>query len=239
MLRRRKKASKGDEVVESGEVVEETTESPAAEESDEVEVDRTDGPFDITEVEQPDADVGERLDLGAVQLPLLDGLEVRVEMDSETNSPAAITVIRGEGAVQIRAFSAPKSGGGWDEARGQIRSSITSDGGTVDDLDGPFGREIVTTGYAQDEQGNAVAQRLRFAGVDGPRWMLQGLFFGAGAVPEAAELLDEVFRSIVVVRGDSPMPPGVPLELTLPKDVPGDMEEVGGEDDEFEDVEED
>ncbi len=188
--------------------------------------DRSEGPFDISEVADPDASSAGRLDLGAVQLTLLDGLEVRVEMDPDSGEPAAVTIVRGEGAVQVRVFAAPRSGGGWREARGEIRSSITSDGGTVDEVTGRFGVELHTTAFLTDEQGNPVQQRMRFVGVDGPRWMLQGVLLGSGAVPETSDAVEEAFRSLTVVRGDTAMPPGAPLQLSLPEDVPGSVEQV-------------
>ena len=50
---------------------------------------------------------------------------------------------------------------------------------------------------------------VRFVGVDGPRWFLRGLFTGPAADGgEQAELLEEVLRDVVVVRGEHPVPPG-------------------------------
>ena len=37
--------------------------------------------------------------------------------------------------------------------------------------------------------------------------------------PDAAAPLEEVFRNVVVVRGDAPLPPRDLLQLTLPKDA--------------------
>ena len=48
----------------------------------------------------------------------------------------------------------------------------------------------------------------RFVGVDGPRWFLRGVVGGAATSDvEAAAAVEDLFRSIVVVRGTSPMPP--------------------------------
>jgi len=57
----------------------------------------------------------------------------------------------------------------------------------------------------------------RFVGVDGPRWFLRGVIGGAAASdPEAAEKVEDLFRSIVVVRGGSPMPPRDLIPLKMP-----------------------
>jgi hypothetical protein len=57
----------------------------------------------------------------------------------------------------------------------------------------------------------------RFIGVDGPRWFLRGVIAGAGATdPAAAAQIEDVFRSIVVVRGTTPMPPRDLIPLRMP-----------------------
>jgi hypothetical protein len=62
-------------------------------------------------------------------------------------------------------------------------------------------------------------QPMRIVGVEGPRWLLQGIFYGAGAVPGADAVLEDAFRSVVVVRGDEAMPSGGAIPFTVP---PGD-----------------
>lgn len=186
--------------------------------------DRDAGPRDISEVDEPDPMDAERIDLGAVQVPLVDGLEIRVEIDQESNTPVAVTLVRGAGAVQVRAFSGPRSGGTWADAMRDLRQQMTADGGTVDESVGPFGTELLATVNAQDEHGRPARQRVRFIGVDGPRWFLQGVLLGAGAERASAGALEELFRSLVVVRGDAAMPVGTPLPITLPQEVPGDVE---------------
>ena len=60
----------------------------------------------------------------------------------------------------------------------------------------------------------------RFIGVDGPRWFLRGVFGGEAALDrDAAAGLEGLFRQIVVVRGENPMPPRDLLQLRLPKDT--------------------
>jgi hypothetical protein len=60
----------------------------------------------------------------------------------------------------------------------------------------------------------------RFIGVDGPRWFLRGVISGKGAVdPGAAAQVEDLFRSIVVVRGTTPMPPRDLIPLTVPANV--------------------
>jgi hypothetical protein len=57
----------------------------------------------------------------------------------------------------------------------------------------------------------------RFVGVDGPRWFLRGVIAGEGATdPDAAAKIEDLFRSIVVVRGTAPMPPRDLIPLKMP-----------------------
>jgi hypothetical protein len=52
---------------------------------------------------------------------------------------------------------------------------------------------------------------------------LRGVIAGEGAVnPEAAAAVEELFRSIVVVRGNTPMPPRDLIPLHIPSSaMPG------------------
>jgi hypothetical protein len=62
-----------------------------------------------------------------------------------------------------------------------------------------------------------VRRPARFLGVDGPRWFLRAMITGpAAADPEAAAVLEDVFRDIIVVRGHEPMPVREQLPLALP-----------------------
>ncbi len=226
MLRKKRARAEADE--DATDALEEEVLAEEVEEDlvQEPEYDRADGPFDLTEMADPDAESAERLDLGCLQVPLLDGLEVRVEVDPNTEEPAAVTFVREEGALQIQAFAAPKSGGGWEDARGDISRSVTSDGGTVDEQEGRFGTELFATAYFADDDGEQIEQRMRFVGVDGPRWMVRGVLLGAGADPADAAQLEEVFCSLVISRGDVAVPPGTPLKITLPEQVPDAAELV-------------
>lgn len=176
--------------------------------------DRAAGPWDSGEVDEP----GEgTLDLGCVRVPMISGLEVRVEVEPEGNQPIAVTLVHGDAAVQVRVFSAPRSGGLWAEAAHDLRTQLASAGpDAYVETVGPFGTELRAVMLGQDEQGNQLQQPVRFIGVDGPRWMLQGVLLGAGANPDTAAGIEDTFRALVVVRGDTAMPKGRPLPIVLP-----------------------
>ena len=178
------------------------------------------GPWDESEVDDPSEG---RVDLGSLWIPGRQGLELRVEADSTTGAVVAVVLVLGSTALQVQPFAAPRSEGIWDDVRSEIRASITQQGGTADEVDGPFGPELRTAVTTRGPDGRSVAQRARFLGVDGPRWFLRGVVTGEGAVDDAAAAaILEVFREIVVVRGTAPMAPREAIPLRLPAEAGGD-----------------
>jgi hypothetical protein len=176
---------------------------------------RPDGPFDLAEVDDPTT--GGRVDLGGMWLPGRPGLEVRIEADQETAEVVAVTLVLGEGALQVQPFAAPRSEGIWAEVRTEIRAGITKQGGTADEVEGPLGTELRTRVPVRAADGTQAVQPARFVGVDGPRWFLRGVLTGEAATrPESDADLVDLFRDIIVVRGDEAMAPRDPIPLHLP-----------------------
>lgn len=177
---------------------------------------RSNGPFDESEISSRDG----YLDLGALLVTPSEGLQLRLEVEEATQRVVAVTLDLNGSSLQLQAFAAPKTEGLWEEIRGQIGQSVGSQGGQVEEVEGTFGTELVAklpSGMPDGSQGYRVA---RFIGVDGPRWFLRGVLGGAAALErEAAAPLESLFRQVVVIRGDSPMPPRDLLQLKLPKDA--------------------
>lgn len=178
---------------------------------------RASGPFDAGEAapEMP------RVDLGAVQLPVLPGMELRMEVDQKSGTVTAVNASLDGSVLQVQAFAAPRTEGIWDEIRAEIAQSITAQGGTVDDLPGPFGRELLARMPVRTPEGRTGHRPARFVGADGPRWFLRGVVTGKAAVdPEAAQRLEQVFAGAIVVRGTEARPPRDLLALRLPGQRP-------------------
>jgi hypothetical protein len=194
--------------------------------------DRSGGPFDVSEVDGP----GDRLDVGALWLPLTEGLEVQLQVDEASGQVTGVFLVHGNSAVQIQAFAAPRTEGIWNEIADEIAAGITEQGGTVDPGQGRFGRELLARVPAQQPDGTVGFQPLRFTGVDGPRWLLRAVYHGEAAIdPDAAAPLEQLVSQVVVVRGREPMGPRELLPLRLPEGAqpaPGEVlepEEAGGE----------
>jgi hypothetical protein len=189
--------------------------------------DRTDGPFDVSEVAEDDE--VPRLDIGGLRVPLYDGMELRLDVDEPSGTVTSVTVVVAGSAVQITAFAAPRVEGIWDDVRKEIAAGVSTAGGTVDEVSGPFGLELHAAVPPEAGARSRGLTPLRFIGVDGPRWFLRALYTDVAARggPTAGPL-DAVVRGCVVVRGSDPMAPGDALTLVVPSDVPQGLERTGG-----------
>ena len=165
---------------------------------------RVRGPFDASEVD----DEVERIDLGGLLITPVDGMQLRLELDQEQQSVMSAHAVVGDSGVQLQAFAAPRTLGVWPDIRTEIADSITAQGGTVEVVDGPLGRELAATIPMPGPDGRTQPNAVRFLGVDGPRWFLRAVVSGPAATdPDKAAPLLDIVRSTVVVRDDEARPP--------------------------------
>jgi hypothetical protein len=182
--------------------------------------DRTYGPFDVAEVDLHDEEFTEgRMNLGALLVRGRPGMNVRIEVDKQTERIRAVTLLSGRAGVQLQAFAAPRSSGIWPDLSKEIAADATKRGGTATAMDGPFGAELKVVLPATMPDGRRATQTIRVVGVDGPRWLLRATFFGPAVNRAEAGELDDAFRDTVVVRGTEPMPPREPLPLRMPAEA--------------------
>ncbi|MEU4567693.1 DUF3710 domain-containing protein [Micromonospora sp. NPDC023956] len=168
------------------------------------------GPYDISEA--PDG--VQRLDLGSLHIPAVPGVEVRVQADPQ-GVVQQVVLVHEQNALQLGVFAAPRSDGIWDEVREEIRQSLFNDGAAAQEVAGEYGTEL----RARLRTPDGITD-LRFIGVDGPRWMVRGVFQGAAALdPAAAGPLAECLDGLVVDRGQEAKPVREPLPLRLPREV--------------------
>lgn len=167
------------------------------------------GPFDISELIQ----VRPSIDFGAIQLPMRDDVVYKLEVEEASNRIVALTVEHHGSTLQLQAFSAPGAEGVWHEIRSSLEQSIRSQGGSTESVVGPLGPEL----NAQIPTQEGGFRLAKFIGVDGPKWFLRGVITGLalGDILSMSYMID-IFRSVAVVRGSSPMPPKELLELVAP-----------------------
>lgn len=177
---------------------------------------RAQGPWDVSELDIPEDDES-RIDLGSLLLTPRDTLDVQLQVDEASGQVAAVVMAGEEGAVELRAFAAPRNGDIWEDVRRQVSGEVARMGGTATEGEGPWGTELRVALMVALPDGQHAQQTSRVVGIAGPRWLLRATMFGRPAVeydPEGD--VEQALRDVVVVRGGTPIPPGDPLPLTIP-----------------------
>ncbi|WGD36334.1 DUF3710 domain-containing protein [Lysinibacter sp. HNR] len=189
---------------------------PTVDESKSAPTDReVEGPFDASEASA----VRPYVDLGSLKILPREGIQMRLDVEEGTQRIVAVSLDYHQSTLQLQAFSAPRSTGLWHEVREQIREQLVAQKARVDEREDVFGPELEAVITAADGGSN----RVRFIGVDGPRWLLRGVVSGAAlSDDDAREKIYEIFRSVVVVRGEQPLPPRDLLALRVPAAAAGE-----------------
>lgn len=195
-------AEENEEAVDAAENVDEAQEVVALPEPSAEYEGRGDerGPWDVEDENVPDYD--EYLDMGSYYLPFLKGIELRVKANRATQQVLGTTITYGSSSVEIEAFAAPKTLGLWDD----VRADLIEANKDAKEVEGVFGTELALPVTVKG--GRKVLTRI--VGVDGPRWMLRGIFSGKAANDDGnsdTEALNKYFADIVVERGDEPLAP--------------------------------
>jgi len=176
----------------------------------------TAGPLDASEANA----VRPYVDLGGVKILPRPDLGLRLEVEEGSKRVVAVALDYAGSTLQVQPFAAPRSSGLWHEIREQIVEQLQRQGGNTAVVNGPFGLEVRAEIPAPAGSAPGSTRLARFVGVDGPRWFLRGVISGQAVVdPESAARVEELFRSIVVVRGTTPMPPRDLIPLQVPSSV--------------------
>lgn len=180
------------------------------------------GPWDVDDDNVPDDD--DYIDLGAYLLPVVPGMELRVKANRATRQVVGCIVSYGRSSLEIEPFAAPKTLGLWDD----VRDDLVRGNAKSTEVPGVFGSEIALP--VSDKSGRVLHTRI--VGVDGPRWMLRGIFSGPAATTDGDEaaVLNRFFASIIVVRGDDPLAPRdlIPMHPPLTPQQRRDSEDGDG-----------
>lgn len=188
--------------------VEETTVEPQ-----QVEGPRHLGPWDSAE--RSAGDDPAYVDLGALQVKVRIGLNLEMPVD-ENDNIGSVVLIADDGALELRAFAANKSGGLWDEVRDDLILEVSRLNGECDQVDGLFGPELHVR-VPVEVEGEPGFQPSRIVGIEGPRWLLRATFLGAaGLNPTDEGILMDALRDVIVVRGGEPRLLREALLLTPP-----------------------
>lgn len=202
---RRKSRSQPDEPLEDADLAENEDEGTVA------------GPWDSDE--EPD-DGLPRVDLGSLRVAPREGAELRLQVDETSGEVQSAMLAGDDGALELRAFAAPRNGDLWSDVRPQIAADVAQHGGTATEREGRWGTELVCQVQVVLPDGNQAIQPSRIVGVNGGRWLLRATFLGQPAVePETAAEWEDTLATVVVHRGSQAMPVGDALPLVLPDDA--------------------
>lgn len=145
----------------------------------------------------------------ALRLPYIEGMELIPAVNSE-GLIHSISVVVASQCVELTLFAAPRSGGLWAQAFDELKRHAEGRGFHAFVLTGPWGKELL---LRPSEGSDDMAHR--FAGIEGPGWLLRATYFGAAAEEEQARAIcDSVVENILVDRGKEAKVPGEILYLT-------------------------
>jgi hypothetical protein len=168
------------------------------------------GPYDSEELPPSELD---RVDLGSLLIAPEPDRELRIQVDEANGVVQSVVIAGPDGAVELRAFAAPRNGDLWAEARPQIAAEVAQSGGTATEREGPWGTELI----CQVSQRTGAPQVTRVVGINGARWMLRASLLGQPAVaPDQSQAWEDSIRKIVVHRGGHAMPVGEALPIVMP-----------------------
>lgn len=173
------------------------------------------GPYNEGE-SQPGSEL---LDMGAIRIPMISGLQILPVQDSNGNI-LALEIISGTAQMQIAAFAMQRSGGLWDEIREELGEQLKTAEYQIFPLPGPFGEALLARPIPGGKSALEGAMPLLLWGVEGDRWLLRVIVRGHAAEEEnARQGLLEVLHGMEVVRGNQAHVPGEMLTIELGEDL--------------------
>ncbi len=178
----------------------------------------TQGPLEFSS----DLDTSSMLDLGAVFLPNIPGLEVHLDLDPRSGKGKSVSLHLNMTIAEVQIFAAAVNDDLWSTMRDAITSGLRDQKVDCSVEMGRFGTEIHAVMPTVDLDGNAHVQPVRFVGVRGSRWLVRAVISGDGALvveqpnADAGPDIDDVISQLVINRGEDPLPPGERLALRSP-----------------------
>lgn len=164
------------------------------------------GPYDISDPNIPE---GKYLDLGALKILGKPNLSMRLTPSPDAKNIVDLSFSYGSSSLQLTLLASPRRVKFWPELRKDILSSQKKS----HEEEGVFGEEV----YFMTKVREGVEIPTRIVGVDGPRWMLRGIFTGPAAQSGGEkDFLDDFFSTLVADRGAEPLAPGDPVPLIFP-----------------------
>lgn len=190
------------------------TGSSGAEDGEERDV-REGGPWDVSE--RPRTEDDALIDLGSLLVPADERVQVQLQVDEASGEVAAVLLVAEDGAMELRAFAAPRNEDIWSDVRAQLTAEAKRRGGDTREVEGPYGTALQMVVPVVTPEGEQAAQQSAVLGIPGPRWLLRASMYGRPAREWHPDgVLETLLKDVVVDRGNQPMTPGEGLLLRLP-----------------------
>ena len=146
------------------------------------------------------------IDLGGLLLTPREGLELQLQVDEALRPGHRGDPGGRDGAVELRAFAAPRNGDIWADVRRQVAAEIARMGGTATEHEGPYGTEVrlpdrrprTASGSSRPPRSSASPAR---AGCCGPPCSA-----GRPSSTSRTATWSRRMRDVVVVRGTTAAP---------------------------------
>lgn len=175
------------------------------------------GPFDAEDLPE---DGVERVDVGSLLIQLEADRELRLQVNNDTGEVDSVVLVGKDGALELRAFAAPRNGDLWSEVRPKIAADMAQHGGTATEREGRFGTELVCQIPVRRGDGSSGSQSSRIIGINGSRWLLRATMLGRPATDlEGASGWEDTITKVAVRRGSGAMAVGDVLPVTLPENA--------------------
>ncbi len=175
------------------------------------------GPFDAEDLPE---DGVERIDVGSLLIQLEEDRELRLQVNNDTGEVDSVVLVGKDGALELRAFAAPRNGDLWSEVRPKIAADMAQHGGTATEREGRFGTELVCQIPVRRGDGSSGTQASRIIGINGSRWLLRATMLGRPATDlEGAGGWEDTITKVAVRRGSGAMAVGDVLPVVLPENA--------------------
>ena len=157
------------------------------------------------------------LDFGAIQVPMLEGLDIALHLEHDTQRGVGLGLTYGSSMADVQVFARAKDEHMWPSTRDELIAALAQQQVSSEIVIGTFGSEVRCTLPTIDFDGNNIIAPARFVGVDGDRWFMRIAISGAAAVDRIeVDKIDQLIGKLIVTRGDAAMSPGEALTLTIP-----------------------
>ncbi|MBD3688830.1 DUF3710 domain-containing protein [Nanchangia anserum] len=171
------------------------------------------GPWDAA-----DRDIEERprLDLGALQLPAISGMQlVPVPDPADQQRIGALEIVVAASQMQISLVATKRSGGLWAGMVEEFAEALAAQ-----DIPHEIVLDADITRMTAEPQSEQGAMPMLAEAYQGRGWLMRVIYRGAAATDEAArECLSDVVRGCVVRRGEEFLAPGDTIALSPPQNV--------------------